>query len=102
MLTFNCSVIKMVNKSHGPRRRTRHKFKGAKKFTVNRYLKEFKNGQKVAIIIDSASQKGMPFRRFYGLIGDIFGKRGSAFLVKIKDGGKTKTVIARPEHLKAL
>lgn len=92
----------MVDKSHGPRRRTRAKFRGAKKFTVNRFLKTFEIGQKVALVVDSSSQKGMPFRRFHGLIGEVIEKRGSAFLVKIKDGGKVKTVIARPEHLKGI
>ena len=92
----------MVDKSHGPRRRTRAKLKGGKKFTVNKFLKKFEKGQKVALVFDPSSQKGMPFRRFYGLSGEVTGKRGTAYLVEIRDGGKVKTVIAKPEHLKGL
>ena len=92
----------MVSKSHGPRRRTRSKFRGGKKFTVNKFLKKFEKGQRVALVVDPSSQSGMPFRRFHGLSGEVFGKRGTAYLVKIKDGGKVKTVIAKPEHLKGL
>ncbi|MFQ6010502.1 MAG: 50S ribosomal protein L21e [Candidatus Aenigmatarchaeota archaeon] len=92
----------MVVKSKGPRKRTREKFRGAKKFTVNRMVKEFPVGSKVAIVIDSSSQRGMPFRRFHGLTGIVVEKRGKSFVVQTKDGKKLKKIIARPEHLKAL
>ena len=92
----------MVTKSKGPRKRTREKFRGTEKFTVNRMVKEFAVGSKVAIVIDSSSQRGMPFRRFQGLTGTVQGKRGRSFVVQIRDGEKLKKIIARPEHLKAL
>ena len=41
----------------------------------------------------------MPFSRFHGLTGVIIGPRGSAYEVSVKDGNKTKIVVARPEHL---
>jgi large subunit ribosomal protein L21e len=41
----------------------------------------------------------MPFSRFHGLTGVVIGERGSAYEISVKDGNKTKTVIARPEHL---
>lgn len=91
----------MVAKSHGPRRRTREKLRGAEKFNVNRYLRQFSEGQAVAIKINSSSA-AMPFRRFHGLTGRIAGKRGQAYIVKIYDGKKQKHVIAKPEHLKAI
>lgn len=90
----------MVVKSHGGRRRTREKFRGPKKLTVNDYLKDFPVGAKVAIRINSSSQKGMPFRRFQGLTGTVLEKRGKAFVVEIFDGGKQKIITAKPEHLK--
>ncbi|MFP4142086.1 MAG: 50S ribosomal protein L21e, partial [Thermoplasmata archaeon] len=37
--------------------------------------------------------------RFHGKIGVIDGKQGDAFVVEVKDGGKTKKVITRSEHL---
>ena len=92
----------MVVKSKGPRKRTREKFRGAKKFTVNRMVRQFPKGSKVAIVIDSSSQSGMPFRRFHGLTGTVLDKRGMSFVVEIRDGGKLKKIIAKPEHLKAL
>lgn len=92
----------MVVKSHGPRRRTREKFRKSKRVTVNQFLKKFSKGDKVAIKIESSSQKGMPFRRFQGLTGNIIGKRGRAYIVEIKDGNKIKKIIANPEHLKAI
>lgn len=92
----------MVVKSHGPRRRTREKFRKTGRVSVNKLIKQFNIGEKVVINIESASLKGMPFKRFQGLIGKIVDKRGNAYIVEIKDGEKLKTVIANPEHLKAL
>jgi len=90
----------VVVKSHGARKRTREKFRKTRRATVNQFLKKFKIGEKVVIDIESSSQKGMPFRRFQGLSGEVVGKRGKAYIVKIKDGGKFKNIIANPEHLK--
>ena len=92
----------MVVKSHGPRRRTREKFRKIGRVAINKYFKEFKIGEQVVIDIESSSQEGMPFRRFQGLSGKIIEKRGKAYIVKIKDGGKTKQIIAKPEHLKTI
>ena len=92
----------MVVKSHGGRRRTRGKFRSPERLTVNRFMTDFSNGQKVALVVNSSSQKGMPFRRFHGLTGTVLEKRGRAFVVEIFDGNKKKTVMARPEHLKVL
>jgi len=92
----------MVVKSHGPKRRTREKFRKIGRVAINRFLKEFKIGEKVVIDIDSYSQQGVPFRRFQGLSGKIIEKRGKAYIVEIKDGGKTKQIIAKPEHLKTI
>jgi large subunit ribosomal protein L21e len=92
----------MVVKSHGPKRRTREKFRKIGRVAINRFFKEFKIGEKVVIDIDSYSQQGVPFRRFQGLSGTIIEKRGKAYIVEIKDGGKTKQIIAKPEHLKTI
>lgn len=92
----------MVLKSKGPRRRTRSKFRGPGKMTVNRFIQKFAPGQPVAIKVSSNSQKGMPFRRFHGQTGKVLEQRGRSYIVEIRDGGKLKKIIARPEHLKAL
>jgi len=63
-------------------------------------LQEYKLGDKVVIVINSGTHKGMPHRRFHGKIGIIQEKRGRAYRVAVQDGGKKKIVISRPEHLK--
>lgn len=65
-------------------------------------LQDYKTGEKVVLKYDSSVHKGMPHRRFYGKIGTVVGRRGRAYLIQVSDGGKTKTLIARPEHLKRL
>jgi large subunit ribosomal protein L21e len=92
----------MVVKSHGPRRRTREKFRRRGKVPVNRFIRKFNVGDKVVIDIVSSSLNGIPFKRFQGLIGNVIEKRGNAYLVEIKDGNKTKKILATPEHLKTI
>ena len=66
---------------------------------ITRGFQCFEDGEKVNIIIDPSVHKGMPFSRFHGLTGVVIGQRGAAFEVSVKDGNKTKIVVARPEHL---
>jgi large subunit ribosomal protein L21e len=42
----------------------------------------------------------MPHRRYHGKTGYIDGKRGNAFLVRVRNGRMMKHIIVRPEHLK--
>lgn len=63
-------------------------------------LKEYKPGEKAIIIIDSSTHKGMPHRRFHGKVAIIQEKVGRAYSAVVKEGGKKKIVILRPEHLK--
>jgi large subunit ribosomal protein L21e len=65
-------------------------------------LQDYKPGDKVVLKYDPSVHKGMPHRRFYGKVGTIMGKRGKAYVLQVVDGDKTKTLIARPEHLKRL
>ncbi|MHA1233142.1 MAG: 50S ribosomal protein L21e [Candidatus Helarchaeota archaeon] len=57
-------------------------------------------GAKVDIIIDPSQHKGQPHYRYHGKTGTIIGQRGRAYLVSIKAGNKTKTLIIRPEHFR--
>ncbi len=66
---------------------------------INRVLQEFKEGEKVKIMIEPSVHKGQPHRRFHGKIGEIEGTQGDAFVVEVEDGDKTKKVITRSEHL---
>ncbi len=69
---------------------------------VNRALQEFEKGEVVKIKIEPSVHKGQPHRRFHGRTGEIKGKQGDAFVVKVKDGGIVKKVITRSEHLRKL
>ncbi|MCX8178975.1 MAG: 50S ribosomal protein L21e [Candidatus Aenigmarchaeota archaeon] len=94
----------MVVKSKGPHRRTRRilKRKLREKFTVNRFLQQFPVGTKVMIDLVPGQPKGRPFKRFIGKTGVVIDKRGESYIIKIKDGGKEKQIISRPEHLKQI
>ncbi len=63
-------------------------------------MHEYKPGDRVYIIINPSVMKGMPHRRYHGKTGVVVGKRGKCYIVEVKVGGKTKTLIVRPEHLR--
>ena len=90
---------------HGPRKKTRYKFKKEIRRRgippVTSVIQKFEVGQKVHIVCEPSIHRGMPNRRFHGKTGTIVGQRGRAWLLQIRDGESTKTVIARPQHLKA-
>ena len=94
----------MVRKNKGFHRRTRSKLKKGlrDKFKVTVFVKKFDIGQRVVIDHLPYSLKGMPHPRFKGRVGVITGKRGSSYILSIKDGKKEKSIISRPEHLRVV
>ncbi len=94
----------MAKMSHGPRAKTRSKIRKRLSergpIPVNRLVKAFQIGDKVAIDIEPSYHNGMPFKRFQGYTGVVEGVRGDAYIVRISDGGKEKIVISHPVHLK--
>jgi len=90
---------------NGPRKKTRYKFKKDLRKRglppVTSVIQQFEIGQKVHVVCEPSIQKGMPHRRFHGKTGSVVGQRGRAWLVEIRDGNKLKTVISRPQHLRA-
>jgi len=90
---------------HGMRKKTRDKLSKTVRTRgispVVRAIQEFKEGDKVHVLIDPSKHKGMPHPKFHGRTGEIVGKRGRAFILKITDGKSSKTVISIPEHLNA-
>ncbi|MGC8562447.1 MAG: 50S ribosomal protein L21e [Thermoplasmata archaeon] len=94
----------MGKMSHGPRSKTRYKMRKRLNergpITVNRIVKTFEVGDSVAIDIEPSFHKGMPFKRFQGMTGIVEGQKGDAYVVKISDQGKPKTVVAYPIHLR--
>ncbi|MEM0056900.1 MAG: 50S ribosomal protein L21e [Candidatus Geothermarchaeota archaeon] len=63
-------------------------------------LQNAKIGDKVVIKIDPSYHKGMPHRRYHGLVGTIVGRRGRAFEVKVTKGNKEVLLIIPFEHLR--
>lgn len=94
-----------MKRSKGSRNRTRKSLRKSSrekgKPPVTHSLRQFEEGDKVSVRINSAVHKGMPHPRFQGVTGTIDGMQGDAYLVAFNDGGKPKTLIVRPEHLVA-
>lgn len=96
----------MVTRTKGTRQGTRSILRKGKRerrrLFISRSMHDYQEGDKVAIVLDGAQQRGMPHRRFQGKTGVISGAQGRAFVVKVSDGNMMKTVVARPEHLKPI
>ena len=91
--------------SHGPRKKTRDKLKNKPRdrgtSPPQRAIQEFEAGQKVHLKIDPSVPDGRFHPRFDGLTGEVTGKQGEAFKVRINDGGKEKTLIVSAAHMTA-
>jgi len=94
----------MVSKSKGFKIKTRKKLKQKPRYrpTVNKFLQKFEIGEKVVIKQEPSSHKGMPHPRYKGMVGEVIGKRGRAYIISVEIGGKTKKIISRPEHMRHL
>ncbi len=71
------------------------------KLSLSKYFQEFKEGEAVAFVKE-ASVISKVSKRIQGLTGVIEGKRGKAYLVKIKDKAKEKRYLIEPIHLKKI
>lgn len=93
----------MVKKSRGFRSRTRKKLRQKiKRPAITKFLQEFKKNQRVIILQEPFSHKGMPHARFKGKTGKVVSIRGKSYIIKVTDRGKIKKIISRPEHLRAI
>ncbi|BCU67261.1 50S ribosomal protein L21e [Sulfolobales archaeon HS-7] len=97
----------MVKASKGNRQKSRNVFKKSVREkggvpSLSRLMYEYKEGERVAIDINSAIHKGMPHRRFQGRTGEIVGRRGRCYIIRVSDGNSFRTLFTRPEHLKPL
>lgn len=78
--------------------------KGARekgKVRLSRMFQELKEGEKVSVVREMSQKAGFP-QRIQGRSGFVEGKRGNAYVVKIKELGKEKSYIIKPIHLKRL
>ncbi len=96
----------MVRRSRGFRSRTRRKLsKSPRERGVTRpskVIQNFDEGSRAIIDLDSSIQKGRPNSRYQGATGTVVEHRGRAYVLEIRDGGKTKRIISRPEHLRVV
>lgn len=90
--------------SNGPLEGTRDKLKNNPRdrgaSPPQRSVEQFEEDEKVHLKIDPSVPDGRFHPRFNGLTGTVLGEQGTAYKVEIVDGGKTKTVIAKPAHLR--
>lgn len=87
--------------SKGYRRRSRRfrvKARDHGKISIRRYLQKFKEGDTVSISIDS-HYRNIPHPRFQGKTGNVVGKQGRAYYIKIRNGRINKKILVTPEHL---
>lgn len=69
--------------------------------SVEKYLVDYKIGDKVDVITDPSKHKrGMPHRRFHGLTGTVMGQRGRCYEIRVKLGNSKKLLIIGKEHLR--
>ncbi|MBI4020474.1 MAG: 50S ribosomal protein L21e [Candidatus Aenigmarchaeota archaeon] len=94
----------MSRSSHGFRQGTRRKLRKSPrdKFTVSAFMKDLKPNDRVVLKPNPASQKGMPYPKFKGMVGTVKEARGRAYVVEFMAGNKAKAITVRPEHLKQL
>ena len=91
--------------SRGPLKKTRNKLKNPPRergmSPPQRAVENFEEGQKVHLKLDPSVPDGRFHPRFNGRTGTVVGEQGAAYKIEITDGNSTKTVIAKPAHLRA-
>ena len=94
----------MVKASKGIMEKTQQKFRRSPRdrglSPITRSFQSFEVGERVTIVIDSSVQKGWPHHRFHGMTGTVVERRGAAFVIDVRFGGRIKQAIVRPEHLR--
>jgi len=86
-------------RSHGYRRRTRSLLRSKGVRGLSSILREYSLNDRVVIKIDPAQVKGMPHRRFNGLVGVVKDVGTRVLTIEVPVGEKMKVVIARKEHV---
>ena len=72
------------------------------KLPLTKFLSTYNVGDRVTLMFEPSVQKGQYHMRFYGKVGLVVEKRGSAYAVEFHDGGKKKVIITHPVHLARL
>ena len=71
------------------------------KLQLSRYFQELEKGDPVAVVKEDSVSSSFPVR-LQGRTGIVRGKRGKAYIVKIKDQNKEKEFLIEPIHLKKI
>ncbi|MCK5149932.1 50S ribosomal protein L21e [Candidatus Pacearchaeota archaeon] len=79
----------------------RKKIRTRGKLQLSKYFQELEEGDIVSVVREKAVQSSFPLR-LQGRTGVIEDKRGSSYIVKIKDQEKEKRFIIKPIHLKKI
>ncbi len=69
------------------------------KLPVSSFVKKIAVGEHVQLALQPSINKGVYFRRFHGRTGMVVGMQGTCYKVRIRDGGKEKTLLIGPVHL---
>jgi large subunit ribosomal protein L21e len=67
---------------------------------LGKLLHKYNLHDKALIMIDPSIHAGMPHSRYHGKVGVVKGQRGRSYLIELKEGGKIRKLIVRPEHLR--
>ncbi|EMA38857.1 50S ribosomal protein L21e [Halococcus hamelinensis] len=90
--------------SKGPLKKTRNKLSNDPRergtSPPQRAIEDFDEGEHVHLRLDPSVPDGRFHPRFNGHTGEVLGRQGRAYRVRINDGGKDKTLIAIPAHLR--
>jgi len=79
----------------------RKKLRDHGKVKLSNYFQEFKEGERIAVVRELSTNPKFP-KQLQGRSGVVNGKRGSYYVVEIKDLNKSKTYIIHPVHLRRL
>lgn len=71
------------------------------KLQLSKYFQKLEKGSSVAVVREPAIQSAFPIR-LQGRTGLIEGKRGKAYIIKIKDQNKEKRFLIEPIHLRKI
>ncbi len=87
-------------RSHGFRHKTRSILTKRAPRGVSFLLREYHEGDRALVIIDSRQHKGMPHKRYHGKVGIVRAVGRRSITLDVKLGEKTKTLITRFDHVK--
>ena len=86
--------------SHGFRHKSRSTLTKDAPRGVSFLLREYSVGGQALVIIDPRQHKSIPHRRYHGKVGTILSVGRRTVTMNVKLGNKTKTLIARLDHIK--